>query len=217
MATASLDLFRMSALAAAAAAAAVPLCPHLLSPHRPLSSPGIMQSYALGGACGVAGVSWWEWLIGAAASLVGGFFQYFGVEHQGVGQGVDQGVGRGVDQGGGQGGQGFEGFGDAMAGVVGGSDHGGGVGGVGMCACSSFGNARYGSPTSLKPLFNVFLAVWATVRGMQHNSAWRGRALDMTRKLSMRPQRCSGSLNLWHVLCRVDCMNFVHQWASAVL
>lgn len=131
----------------------------------------------MSGAFGVAGDSWWEWLVGATASLVGSVFRYFVSENQGLvqdeGHGTDLGVGQSVGLGGDQGERGFEGFGGvaaaAAATVVGGGDHGGDVGGVGMCAWSSLGNARCDAPASLKPFFNVFLAVWATVRRMQHN------------------------------------------------
>lgn len=129
------------------------------------------MSCALGGAFGVAGDSWWEWLVGASASHVGSLFRYFGAEDQGLCQDEDHGVGLGVGQDVGEGGRGVEGVGGAVeaAAVVGGGGHGGDVSDVGMCAWSSLGNSRCDSPTSLKPFFNVFLAVWATVRRMQHN------------------------------------------------
>ena len=161
--------------------------------HCVLISPGTGKSCALGGAFGVAGDSWWEWLVGASASHVGSFFRYFGAEDQGLGQDEDHGVGLGVGQGVGQGGRGGEGVGGAAeAAAIVGRGPGGDISDVGMCAWSSLGNSPCDSPTYLKPFFNVFLAVWATVRRMQQNivavelGEGRGRELDVFRKRSMR-------------------------------
>ena len=151
-----------------------------------IALPELGQSCAPGSAVGVSRESWWEWFIGAAASLAANFFLYFGVDDQGESQGggLDlgqwggqdgfgdlgggQGGGLGSQSGGSQGvGQGgrVESFGDVAAAVSGGDHHGVGVGGFGVCASPPLGEARYDSSTSLKPFFNVFLAVWATVRG----------------------------------------------------